>query len=116
MLCLTCKTLRESIDLSQNQELVLHPTISSLHSSSETGCHLCRMIYTNFCLKYQSELVSKSCRTLVKSVKNSGFWVSFESVQSEKSLVDMKGFDVAIVIGRLTIPGKLKCDSVPLLV
>jgi len=76
---------------------------------------MCRMIYTNFCLKHQSELISRSCRVLVKTVENSGFWVSLESALSEQSLVDIGGFDVAVVIGRLEIPGKSKRESVPLL-
>lgn len=115
MLCPICETLRDSMNLSGEKELGFHPTLSSLQSSSKTGCHLCRMVYTFFCQKHQSDLVSRNCKVLVKAVENSGFWVCFQSPPEAKSAIDLKGFDVAIVVGRLEVPSKSGCKVSSLL-
>lgn len=113
MLCPACEALRLSFDLSQNHELLFHPSINSLQSSSESRCHMCRMIYTNFCSKFQNELVSRNCEVLVKTVVNTGFWVSFKYPQEEKSLESMANFDVAVLISHFDLPSKPSCEMHP---
>jgi hypothetical protein len=70
---------------------------------------MCRMVYTEFCHKFQSDLVPSSCRVLVKTVENSGFWVSFDpgpETTKDTSPGNATKLDVAVVISRLEVPSK----------
>lgn len=109
MICPACETLRCSLDFSRKQELLFHSSVSNLQLSSESGCHMCRMIYTDLCNKFNSALINRSCRVLIKTVENKGFWISLEpelGEVKEDSPVGTPNFDIGVCVDRLEVPSK----------
>jgi len=108
MLCPSCEILVCSISPHQDQELVLHASVSALQSSSKSGCHICRMIFAELRNKFDNDSIDRDAIVIAKTLRNAGFQVSFEPTStkpSEASRGDAVHPTLYVVINNLDVPG-----------
>jgi len=106
MLCHTCEKFRQTLDLSQAQELPLHDRFDDLVISSKAGCGLCRMIESNVRKQRAIDKIGGHHGAVASSVVNKGFIVSFRQPAEEGGKSKSIDVDVKVLVEQLCVPGE----------
>lgn len=118
MICSSCQSLCESIDPRRDKEIILHGDVKSLRSSSDSGCHLCKIIFSVNKERLDSDKDTTSV-VLIKVKSDIALEVSFPDGSPKQegcfSQANQPLPVTWVLLQELSLPGMYMCTTQPLL-